>query len=262
VACICDGEKSVVAAMDRMVTSEMLSIEFEQQQTKIHQLSSHCVVMSAGDALAPADILRDAASEVRRLTNPSIRQIARVINERFIEHRKQAVEETVLKPRGFRDLDDFYEKMRQLPPDIYTIIDDNINRFHVISETSCIMSVAGIDDTGAHIYQVCDPGTTDCFDSLGFHATGSGEPHAVSLITSYDYTGRFPLNHAIWIAYESKRRAEKAPGVGRGTDMCIIQKETGVEFLSSDVISRLEAAFNKKQSQDASWLSQVPNFVK
>jgi 20S proteasome alpha/beta subunit len=247
--------------MDRMITSEMLSIEFEQQQSKIHQITKSCVVMSAGDALAPADMLRDAQLEVRGLTNPSIRQIATVINEKFIEHRKAAVEETILRPRGFKDLDDFYEKMRQLPPDIYTIIDDSVNRYHVIYGASCIMSVAGLDETGAHIYQVCDPGTTDCFDSLGFHATGSGEPHAVSLITSYDYTVRFPLNQAVWIAYEAKRRAEKAPGVGRGTDMCIIDKDS-LRFLSQETMAKLDSTFSKKQSQDATWLTQIPSFLR
>lgn len=246
--------------MDRMLTSEGLSIEFEQLQCKIHQISNSCVVMSAGDALAPTDILRDAESEVCQLTNPLIRQIAGIIKEEFIKNRRRTVEETIVRPRGFCNLDKFYEDMRQLPPDVYTIIDDQITRFHIITNSQLSMIVAGVDLTGAHIYQVSDPGTTNCFDTIGFHAIGSGEPHAVSLITSYDYTNRFPLNRAIWIAYEAKKRSEKAPGVGKGTDMCVIDGK-GVKALSSDALASLEEAFANKQTSDMNWLDKIPDFT-
>jgi len=260
-SCICDENKRVVAVMDRMITSEGLSIEFEQLQCKIHTISNSCIVMSAGDALAPTDILREAQTEVGKMTKPSISQIATIVKRKYTSNRRSTIEETVLRPRGFDDVNDFYEKMRQLPPDVYTVIDDQVVRFHIIYGVRLEMIVAGTDATGAHIYQVSDPGVASCFDGLGFHAIGSGEPHAVSLITSYDYTGRFLLNQAIWVAYEAKRRSEKAPGVGKGTDICIID-ESGIAHLSPKTIACLEEAFSNRQSNDKAWLEKIPDFTK
>ncbi len=38
--------------------------------------------------------------------------------------------------------------------------------------------VAGVDTDCAHIYRISNPGTAECLDGLGYHAIGSGEPHA------------------------------------------------------------------------------------
>jgi len=259
ISAICEkGEKAVVA-LDRMITSEALSIEFEQDLCKIEGLSDTCVVTSAGDALEPKDILRDTKIRVNELTKPTIRQITDIIKEYFILRRKKNVEDELLKPRGFKDLDDFYGKMRMLPPDVYTVLDNQISRFHILTNSMTTFLVTGIDNTGAHIYLVHDPGRTVCFDSIGFHAVGSGTPHAVSLFTSYNYTDKLPLNLAIWVVYEAKRRAEKAPGVGKGTDMCVIGSE--VTYLPKEVLSQLEEMFAQKEKQDKVWLENIPQFT-
>jgi hypothetical protein len=258
---LCEEARKAIAVFDRMITQEPLSIEFEQGLCKIEKLSAMCVATTVGDALEPRDIFRDAKNKISQLTSPSMRQITSVVRDEFIECRKRNVEDQLLKPRGFKSLEDFYSKMRDLPPDIYGIIDNNIERFHLLHNERMAIMLAGIDYCGSHIYLVYDPGRYACFDSIGFHAIGSGTPHAISVLTSYGYTHRAPLNKALWIAYEAKRRAERAPGVGKGTDMCIVDEEKGVTFVSEDTLQTLNSLYEDKDKKEKEWLDKLPNIL-
>lgn len=260
ISAMCDGEQKAIVVVDRMISQEDLSIEFEQGLCKIESLSSTCVVTTAGDALEPKDIFRDARSRIDQLTHPTIRQIVDIVKREFIECRKRNVEDQVLKPRGFAGLDEFYEKMGRLPPDVYSVIDDRIERFHLIHDTSMAIMITGIDCLGAHVYLVFDPGRSKCFDSIGFHAIGSGTPHAISVLTSYNHTGRVPLNQALWIAYEAKRRAESAPGVGKGTDMCIVDANS-IHIISEDILQKLSMMYEEKDKKDKEWLQKLPSIL-
>jgi hypothetical protein len=258
---MCDEAKKAIAVFDRMITQEPLSIEFEQGLCKIERLSSMSVATTAGDALEPKDIFRDAKDKINELTRPSMRQITKVVKAEFVSCRKRNVEDQILKPRGFGSIEDFYRKMRDLPPDVYSIIDNNIERFHFLHNSGMAMMLAGIDYCGAHIYLVYDPGRSACFDSIGFHAIGSGTPHAISTLTSYGFTSRFPLNTALWIAYEAKRRAERAPGVGKGTDMCIIDEAKGVSFVSEETMKVLNSLYEDKDKKEREWLDKLPSIL-
>lgn len=77
VSALCDNEKKVIVIVDRMMTQEALSLEFEQGLCKIENLCSTCVVTTAGDALEPKDIFRDARGNIEQLTHPTIRQETR-----------------------------------------------------------------------------------------------------------------------------------------------------------------------------------------
>lgn len=262
IALLCDGGKNAVVAIDRMLTSEGLRLQFEQQLCKIAQISRNCVVVGAGNALSPTDVLRDAELKIMQLTTPSIRNIANIIKAEYVKHRKVAVVDQLLKPRGYDSLRDFYDQIRNLPPDIYSILDDKIARFHIHEGDVSQLMVVGIDGTGAHIYLIFDPGRSVCFDSVGFNAIGSGEPHAVSTITSYDYTSKFSLDQALWIAYEAKKRAEKAPGVGEDVDLCVISPEEGVRLVDDKFEKRLQEKFESKIKQEREFLEDIPSYSK
>jgi len=260
-ALLCDKGTRAVVAIDRMITSESLSLRFEQQQCKINKITQNCVVVSAGNALSPTDILRDAQLEIGKLTAPTIRKISEHIKQSFIQNRKTKVEDTLLKPRGIETLNNFYEQIRQLPPEIAVPLDDQISRFHIYEGDITQLMVIGTDITGSHIYLVYDPGRSQCFDAIGFNAIGSGEPHAVSTITSYDFNVNFGLNEAIWIAFEAKKRAEKAPGVGRAMDLCIIEPEKGIIQIDEKFIKLLNENLEGKLSGEKEFLRKIPRFT-
>jgi len=45
-------------------------------------------------------------------------------------------------------------------------------------------------------------------------AIGTGDTHAISTLIYNEYTQKVSLNRALYLVYESKKAAERAPGVG------------------------------------------------
>ena len=103
----------------------------------------------------------------------------------------------------------------------------------------------------AHIYGVFDPGTSQCFDALSFHAIGSGLPHAVNALIARGYHSGFSLSEAIMAVHEAKSRAESAPGVGSITDMVVMTPQGACD------ISR--AGIEKLKSVHTLWNRSAPS---
>jgi len=59
-------------ASDTMITSEVLSIQFEHTTRKMTQLSDACVALTAGDALAHTELFNLVNDEITKLRTPSI----------------------------------------------------------------------------------------------------------------------------------------------------------------------------------------------
>jgi 20S proteasome alpha/beta subunit len=121
--------------------------------------------------------------------------------------------------------------------------------------------IIGCDSSGSHIYLIHDPGRITCFDTLGFNAIGTGESHAVSTITSYEFTSSLNLDQTIWIAYEAKRKAEKAPGVGVSLDLCVIEKGKELCAISEDIIKKLDEKYKIKSQSDKDFLGSIQNIL-
>ena len=84
--------------------------------------------------------------------------------------------------------------------------------------------VSGVTEGRAHLYGISNPGTSYCLDAVGFHAIGSGTPHALNTMMAMGLYSGVDLHDALMTVYEAKKLAERAPGVGsRNTDLCIIR---------------------------------------
>jgi len=221
IACICDSGSSVVVVADRMLTAE--DIEFEQDTCKILELSTQCVALTAGSALAHVDLLREAVPDIRARATPSISEITDVVKQHFADLRKRRAEERLSKPIGMT-IEDFLAHQGELNPDVVL----RLNRQLELAELDLEVLVAGVDEEGAHIHWVFDPGSSECFDSVGFCALGSGERHAETSFIRNRYSLALPLRRALYFAYEAKRESEVAPGVGKDfTDVAIIRRQEG-----------------------------------
>jgi 20S proteasome alpha/beta subunit len=105
--------------------------------------------------------------------------------------------------------------------------------------------IAGVDTTGGHIFSVSNPGGTyNEYCQIGYAAIGSGAIHAVQSMIGFGHTGKCDLLKTIFYVYASKRRAEVAPGVGKDTDLAIINHE-GVTQLTGDQLASLEELYNE-----------------
>lgn len=134
--------------------------------------------------------------------------------------------------------------MNMFPPEIAITLDSQI----VSTEYDLEILVCGVDDEGSHIYRIFDPGVSECFDSLGFNAIGTGAIHAVSNFISHEYTSNISLEKALYITLEGKIISENAPGVGELTDIAIID-EDGIKYLTTEDIKKLEDIVSKDISK-------------
>ena len=252
IATLCENDKKLVAVSDRMTTAEFLSLEFEHSRGKMDALSHCTLALTAGDALAHTDLLRDVMDELAALTIPDVRHVAQKVEKEFISARQSLAEKTILQAAGM-SYQEFISQQQHLNPEMVLGLAQAYSQVKLGLE----IVVAGVDAYGAHIYGIEDPGVVTCYDALGFAAIGSGLPHAMSFLTEVGYRASLSLNEALWITYEAKRRSERAPGVGnKFTDVVIID-DNGITYLDETNLKQLE---NIHESYNAS-LKNVQNEV-
>lgn len=241
IATICDNNSKVIVASDKMITVGGLSQEFEHETPKISQITKNCMAVSAGHALRPNELFRYVKADLQKRVNLSVFEIVQSVKMGFLELRKKTIEEEFFKPRGLT-INEFYSKYSNaVHPNIAMLLDDKVQNYDMELE----FLVCGVDDEGGHIFHINDPGTSNCFNSLGFWAIGSGTPHSLSTFIANNFNENVPLKDALYITYEAKKRAEKAPGVGLKTDMWIIDKNS-IQKVSDEVLSRLESIYQAK----------------
>ena len=242
IAAICESCKVVVVASDRMLTAGFLALEFEHPDSKIEELSDSCVGLTAGDALAHTELFRACRQHVQQLKSPQVELIANEIKEQFIAMRQKRAEEEILNPRGFT-LNQFYKEglINRIPGDLAMMIDRSIrDRSYPLS-----ILLAGVDDSGAHIYSIEDPGMVNCFDQLGYDAIGSGDRHALYSIVDKEHSADSKLNDTIFTVYEAKKRAELAPGVGEAFEIAFITRER-IRYLTISEKNQLDKIYIQK----------------
>ena len=240
-ALICDDLKKIVAVADRMVSVEFLSLQFEQRTRKMDRIGKQFVALTAGDALGHTEIIREASREIAHLSQPTVSDVASQVETCFTQSRQSLAEKTTLRRVGL-DYTTFLEQQRNLSAELVSAI---MSEYQDV-ELSIELIIAGVDRTGAHLYVISDPGITNCFDSIGYAAIGSGLPHAESFLAEADYSPGIPLNRAIWLCYVAKRRSERAPGVGSMyTDVLIIEEEEGVRFLDAPTLNKLDSLYDE-----------------
>jgi 20S proteasome alpha/beta subunit len=107
--------------------------------------------------------------------------------------------------------------------------------------------LAGVDKIG-HLIRIDDPGIYRSYDSLSYCCIGMGDRHADSVFAWYKYSSTFPLTEALYIGFEAKKRAEMAGGVGRSTDILLID-ESSIKEISPDTIKILEEVYHDRESR-------------
>lgn len=240
-AAICvddDGEACAVIAADRMVTIPGF-IEFEHTGRKMVQPSSSGVAMIAGDTLVGTRLATDVVAEAGGASLP-VAAISGRLAEHYAEVRNTEIEARLLRVRGL-NWGTFYGSHNALNPQVTMLLDQQMAQFNLEVE----LLVVGVDDTGAHIHSVHNPGITDRqHDFIGFAATGSGGIHAMQAMIGFRHSSKSPLRETVFRVYASKRRSEVAPGVGLDTDVALVSA-SGVRFLSPDVLGRLSGLYDR-----------------
>jgi hypothetical protein len=242
IAALCQGdgdEPRAIVATDRMVTAGDF-LEFEHSGSKMVQLTAKAAVMVAGNTLDGMRLVNEAAADD---LPEHIAAIAESLGARYGAARMWRAEQTVLSPHGL-SLESFHGMHRGLNEQVVMLLENQLAQFHLGME----LLLAGVDDSGAHIYTNSNPGGGNTnHDPIGWAAIGIGAPHVLSTMAGYVHSAKTDYKQTLFRVYAAKRGAEVAPGVGRETEMAVINNE-GVKRLSNDDIEQLALMFDEFRS--------------
>lgn len=239
IVALCEKSKRAVVAADRMITAA--DTEFEQETIKIEKLCGNCAAVTAGSALAHTEIIRNVTEEFSDQPAPLIEKVAECVKHHFVQLRIKRAEEESFKPLGLT-VQGFLKTQKELEDTVVM----RLTRSLEDARLKLRILIAGVDKTGGHIYYIRDPGTSEIFDSIGYCAIGSGDRHAEGVLIDNDYTGSMPLKRAVYLVYEAKRKAEKAPGVGKKFTDIVIISEGGWKIMGDKELSQLRAILKHK----------------
>jgi len=238
---ICENGKNVITLSDRMVSTGDMTLAFEHPRMKAVAISQRSVVMTAGTLHEP-DLPRQAKE--RSKGKDRIIEIADVLKEVYQEFRDKHVVDEVLRPfAGIKSFSEWHAKQRGLHDGLVMDLNQCITNYRL----GLSILLAGVDKIG-HLIRIDDPGTYRSYDSLSYCCIGMGDRHADNVFAWYKYSSTFKLNEALYIGFEAKKRAEMAGGVGRSTDILLID-ENSIQEISSDTIKILEEVYNDRESK-------------
>jgi hypothetical protein len=237
IGALCNDATIGIVASDRMVTSTFPPIEFEHTRQKLTSVTNYCVILTAGNALKSVDIIPRVIASLGK--TPNITTIAQTTKDFYQILRGNEAEELLLKPRTLTK-EVFYTRGTSIfPPDLFNMIDHQFSQY----DYGLQLLIVGGDNNGAHLFQVSNPGTVNCFDTLGFHAIGIGALHAIQTFIAHNYKVSYSLEEAINIVYAAKKAAEIAPGVGKETDISFID-EKDIIHVDPTIISEIAKIYD------------------
>lgn len=247
----------MIVTSDRMVTLSLPSTEFEQNVPKTLKLTDNCVAATAGNALGFVPIYEETIRMITQSkTTPSIHNIAEMVRLAYVAARNAKLEQDILTTIGLT-LQTFYQLNRSLAPEIIANLAQAMQQYNY----GVSIIVAGVDDSGSHIYRIDNPARIESYDTIGHCAIGSGDLHAVSTFIANDYDPKLDLDHVVAMTYEAKRRSEKAQGVGEETDLYVICNN-GTIKLPDDKVNQLGKIYDKKTEQEKESVSKLEDLVK
>jgi hypothetical protein len=234
--CLCEKEPKVVGVTDRMLSSVDMTLTFERDEPKIEIITSKSAVLTAGTLDEP-DLIREVKEKARGKEH--IREIAELFKQAYQDLRVAHIEDEILNPlAGIRTFKEYHEKQKTIHDSLVFDLNEKIRKYDI----GLTLLLIGMDEQGGHIVQIANPGIWRSYDNLGFLCLGMGDRHADNVFAWYKYQSAIPLNDAIYISFEAKKKAEAAGGVGQSTDMIIIDRD-GIQMVEQETITKLEEIY-------------------
>ncbi len=242
VATLCENGKKIVTASDRMVSTSDMTLTFEPEESKTEIIKNNALILIAGTIHEP-DLVSNIKS--RAETVKKIIDIANISKALYQELRLEYIKDRILKRNGLNSFEEFYQCQRVLNEGWVIKLSKDIENYPL----GLTLLLAGIDDDEqkrGHIICVENPGTWISYDNLGFCCVGIGERHSDNVFSWYRYTTNVTLNEAAFITFEAKKRAEVSGGVGKDTDMYLIDN-SGISKILQEIIDKYEEIYNERE---------------
>jgi 20S proteasome alpha/beta subunit len=241
IAAVCDDGKKIVVAADRMFTASAVGLEFETEEQKIESLGQSCVMMFSGNSAYGTEVLNETRTRLGGNQSPAIADVVPHAEWAYKTVRARKAESQIVAASLGQDFAAFVQRGGTLPQYLQTQatmfqqIVTLVNQFNIGLDAI----VAGVDTTGARIAQITHPGLVAWMDKLGYSAIGSGAVQALTCLYLGAQTRHRNIFETLYGVYEAKRASERAPGVGKETNLAII--ESGhVRACPEDTLTTLE----------------------
>jgi 20S proteasome alpha/beta subunit len=255
IGAICEDGKSAVVAADKMVTfGSPMNLQTEPPTLKkITELTERVLLVFSGNTADGEEIISATRPKLTEEIKSSVARIAEIVKESYAQHKQRRAEETILKPLLGADFARFQTLVAESPASqilaqiLGALMQHNLN-------TDVL--VAGMDDSGAHIFAVTHPGQLQPLATTGFGAVGSGGLHAGVRMSLAQHTQSASLEETVYNVYEAKRASEVAPGVGKLTDMAIIRNGK-ICFGGPELLDALNSAHKEKPDLNSEELEKL-----
>jgi hypothetical protein len=254
VACLCtwtygpnDIGRAALTASDREITAG--DIEYEPPQFKVSFQTKRAIILIAGDYPTHTEALQQTQKTIINTSEDHPATIAEIYA-------------SSLRQVKFKHACDIYLGPLGLTSDVF-LSSSGISNDIVISLANQVQSYSGqlteaivvaADDAATHLYLIDSDSKVTCQDDVGFVAIGIGSWHAKSLLMQAKYFNRTNFAAALSLAFSAKKRAEIAPGVGRDTDMFIVNK-TGWAPVAAELQALIESSYQEYDKRHAELLS-------
>lgn len=242
----------IFAASDRMMTAG--DVQFEAGAPKVTAFTNSIAVLTAGDASLNAEILARMRRDLQEYLSHS-REILLPVGEAaswyvraFARIKSQRAEARLLLPLG-HDRDTLLGGDSGFPLEFIKSVAEDLQAFPMPVVEAI---VTGIDDTGAHIFAVCQD-EVRCEDTLGFAAIGSGAGHAEGHFMAWPKEMRWfeDEGQTLLMTFLAKKRAEVAPGVGRDTDLITIgPKPYSLDTVIKEAVDELPNCYGELRQRE------------
>jgi ATP-dependent protease HslVU (ClpYQ) peptidase subunit len=244
IGAICEDGKAAVVAADKMVTfGAPMNLQAEPPTLKkIIQLTERTLLVFSGSTADGEEIVTGTLPKISVDPKQPVSQIAEAVRGAYEKHKKRRVEENILKPLIGADFSQFQTLISQSPTSqLLQQVLGLISQHNLQTD----VLVAGMDDSGAHLFAVTHPGQLLPLETTGFGAIGSGGIHAGVRISLAQHTKAAPLPDTVYNVYEAKRASEVAPGVGKLTDLAVI-RDHKIFFAGPELFAALEKTHKEK----------------
>lgn len=239
IAALCDKGKSAVVVADRMAvfgSGSLLEFKLDDHASKIHELTTHAVLLHSGRTTDAELILAD--TKVYENCENLVETVDRTVLSLIEKKRDSEVArrlgssfkyETLVNTVGNTSSGPLYEVLQQV-------------RITDLGE----MLIVSMKD-GQYEIQAYYPPVSPVRSDLHYAAVGSGGIYARAALTIQQYTSNAKVSEALFQVYSAKKAAEIVYGVGEPTEMAVLTAD-GIRKASNETLKLLEK-FRQEKSK-------------
>jgi 20S proteasome alpha/beta subunit len=254
IGAICDKGKTVVVCADRMMTfGPPMNLQSEGAVRKIFPLTDQCVLLFSGSVPDGEYIVSNSKTRIKAAQPQDIKTIASLVNAVYQEHKKKRAEDSILRPFLGIDFAGFQTLVGQsASSQVLTQLLGMVSQHNLQLD----LMIAGVDGDGAHLLLVSHPGNVMSLDTVGTASIGSGGLHGAIRMSLARPTQDGSLAQAMHNVYEAKLASEVAPGVGKATDIAVINA-AGHKFVDASVLKVLQEIHKDRPELDDTDLKKL-----